>query len=1199
VSASRGTLAARDLETRRLAQSEFERPMIVVAGAGTGKTALLVARVVAWCVGPGWTRHATADRPPEAIARRVVERVVAITFTEAAAAEMARKIGEALVRLAAFGAERPVGWDPDPGQQPPEDELAVRATALAQEAHRLQASTIHGFCQRLLKTYPLEAGLHPRFEVDPDGARLEEVIAGAVEEALRGLGEDPTGTMWEELAAAGIGPPQVAAAVARLVEDGVSAADLERDPFETSALREAAARALEAADAVLAAEGGRLSGVRAPKSQATLEAVATLGGALRRLGGSPDLREVVEAVSALDESARERLKDWSACKLGGGEGRALAGVEAELAAAAGDLLGAVAGLVEQSAAPLAAARAVLGPLVDEVERRRRGAGVVSFADQLRCTAELLKGAAGVRRELRARIDQLLVDEFQDTDEVQCRIVRWLALDGPVAQRPGLFVVGDPKQSIYAWRSADLGAYDGFVELVRRSRGRVEPLVRNFRSQQPILDEVATVVAPVMREERGVQPAFEPLEATGERAVGVGFARAPWSAVEHWVAWPSADEGPPGPVKRSQRPANALEAQALAADIRRLHDVGGVSWTEVAVLLRATTGQEELLEAFRELGVPYEVAREREYYRQREVVEAAALVRCVLEPTDTLAMLTVLRSDVVGVPDAALAPLWDEGLPSRMAQLAAEDPRSVAAALAVVDRAALKVDGSSPGLASLPHWMHALKAAVTAVAELRRSLRRDPPDLFVERLRTLLLAEVTAAARFLGGFRRARLDRFFADLEARLLTGDGGDAALARFLREAVAEGSSSTVTAEPDRSADAVHVMTIHGAKGLDFGHVYLVQTHRGGKGGDRGHEVETGVIDDRLEYRLFGWQTLGFGALQRRAERQAQAERVRLLYVAMTRAKERLVISGAWQQPGKVIEPLGAASFGDLLARRGEPEALEAQAAAGEARRSGAERGLQWVLPALLAAGTDTVGAEPARVVTPALVARVRRDAGALAGRRVAADARMARPLVGAASALAHALLARQNAEGGVPVDERRGAGGAAAVAVGNAVHRLLERLDLGRDSGPQVAALGELARGEVAAAVGAADSEAATARLEALLDTLAGGACLARLAVVAPQLVARELAMLMPAVGGDGPVAAVSGFVDLVYRDPESGRLVVADYKTDRLADEEALAERTTVYEPQLRTYAGALQRALSLDAEPHIEIWYLAADRIVRLR
>ncbi len=108
-----------DRRSRRFAQSEFEHPVVVVAGAGTGKTALLVSRVVAWCAGPGWERHAETGLDDCTIARRVIERVVAITFTEAAAAEMAHKIGTAFLALAS--GEEPVGWDPEPGLLPDDE----------------------------------------------------------------------------------------------------------------------------------------------------------------------------------------------------------------------------------------------------------------------------------------------------------------------------------------------------------------------------------------------------------------------------------------------------------------------------------------------------------------------------------------------------------------------------------------------------------------------------------------------------------------------------------------------------------------------------------------------------------------------------------------------------------------------------------------------------------------------------------------------------------------------------------------------------------------------------------------------------------------------------------------------------------------------------------------------------------------------
>ena len=120
-----------------------------------------------------------------------------------------------------------------------------------------------------------------------------------------------------------------------------------------------------------------------------------------------------------------------------------------------------------TSALLAHARRAVTPLVAEVRERLRARGVVTFQDLLGRTAELLRRERGLTSRLRRGIDQLLVDEFQDTDRVQCELLRWIALDGPRDERPGLFLVGDPKQSIYGWRGADLRAYDGFVDLARR------------------------------------------------------------------------------------------------------------------------------------------------------------------------------------------------------------------------------------------------------------------------------------------------------------------------------------------------------------------------------------------------------------------------------------------------------------------------------------------------------------------------------------------------------------------------------------------------------------------------------------------------------------------------------------------------------------------------------------------------------------
>jgi ATP-dependent helicase/nuclease subunit A len=1181
---------AADERSRRYATSEFGRPVVVVAGAGTGKTALLVARVVTWCVGPGWQRHEDLQLDRRAIARKVIERVVAITFTEAAAAEMARKIGQAFLELA--GGREPVGWDPDPDLLPADAaEVESRAAALSDEGHRLVVSTIHAFCQRLLSTYPLEAGLHPHFEVDADGSRIESLTEEVVEESLRRLGADGAGRSWGRLAAEGVGPQEITAALIELVESGATPGLFDEDPFSDG--KPMVERLRSAVEAYRGAVGDRLAGAKGEVIELTRDVCNSLVEITGDESIAATFDDMEAAAAAVDSRVIDRLKKWSRHKFGKTEANGLGDAMAAVATAAGGLAAVLEPLANQCREELEAARLVVGPLVEALHQRRHAAGLVTFSDLLRRAESLITGSSAVRREVVAGIDHLLVDEFQDTDDVQCRLVESLALTGDPAQRPSLFIVGDPKQSIYAWRSADLAAYDQFVGRVLEAGGTTVDLVRNFRSVTPILDEVERLVAPVMREQRGIQPRFQKLEATEHRRDAPGIEHFPWNTVEHWLAWPRGEKGVAPESGNSTRMTSALEAAALARDIRSLYDCGALErWGDAAVLLRVTTAQEELLEAFREEGIPYEVARERDYFRQREVVETAALVRCVFEPTDSLALLTVLRSDVVGIPDVALAPLWDAGFAGRMARVMEPATSAAAAVAASIEAARTAIPDGVLGGDRLPLWPEAVQGAVDVVAELRRSLHVDPPDVFVEKIRTLWLAEATASARYLGSYRRARIDAFLSDLEASLVSG-GGDAQLARFLRQAVEAGQESQVPVPPDLETDAVHVMTIHRAKGLDFEHVYVAQIHKGSRSGGDRNKAGLRTLDGSAEYHLFGWSTPGYASAEWIQARKTQAELVRLLYVAATRAKNRLVISGGWGPAGAEVPPEAASNFAALIGRRLDPDAVAQQITAEQEREHGPDDHVTRVLPvyAEVGEGGERPGLEDDDWQLPT---NRLKTAEALAGARRIAVQRMAAPVSRSASEEAHQRLQRSEAESdpaavGMHTDRR------SAMALGTAVHAMLETIDLDRELAAQVL---ECAPGIVCAVAADGRADETGSSVDEMLRRIAAGSCLARLESVAHEVLSRELPVFLWEKTDEAPGAVLSGIIDLVYLDPEDGRVVVADYKTDAVDGVDAIEERAEVYEPQVRAYARILREALDLYEEPHVELWFLAADRIVRL-
>jgi ATP-dependent helicase/nuclease subunit A len=1187
VTGDRVELLALDEEARRLAQTQFDGPLIVEAGAGTGKTALLTARVVSWCVGPGWERH--AERGDDTVvARTVIERVVAITFTDAAAAEMAERVAAALSGLAR--GEEVIGIDRDLLAVADDRMLAARAAALADEVHRLPALTIHAWCQRQLRAFPLEAGLHPGFEVDADGSRVEAAAVEIVEAALRDLARDPNADDWQALAAAGVVPPRIADGLRQLIERGVRAEELECDPYAEVSIAPLIDRLRGGLAAFRRAEAGRLSDLARNRTAAeTSDALARL---LDLLEASPAVDEVLGAVARIDKGQLARMTDWSRARFKPTEASALGDSAASVTVALASVVGILSGLAASRPDELAAARRVLADVLRRLTDRLRARGVVTFEDLLVSTERLLASSTAVRAELRRRIDQLMVDEFQDTDDTQCRIVSWLALDGPASGRPGLFIVGDPKQSIYGWRRADLAAYHAFTGRVAAGGGTVRPLVQNFRSVRPILDEVERVVGPVMEEEAGVQPPFQILEATGERQDDPGFSDGSWTAVEHWLAWPIDPELGEVGVASNAREASELEAANLAADIRRLHDESGVPWGDVAVLLRTTTAQEVVLDALRSAGVPFEVAREREYFRQREVVEAAALVRCIVEAGDRVALLTVLRSDAVGIPDAALVPLWESGLPAVIADLGGSHEPAMADVDACIARAVAATPTDLPGLDELPGWPAAVRAAAETIAVLRGAVRRDAPDRFVERLRTLWLAEATASARYLGRFRRARLERFFVELEQALAAPDGSLSPVARFLRRAVEQGRDSQVAAAPDVAADAVHIMTIHGAKGLDFEHVYVVQTHRGAGGGGRGEDVVIRRQPDSLEYRLFGWPTPGFDQAESRRSARERAEHVRLLYVAMTRAKRRLVLSGRWRADGSMVRAADAKSMADLISHRLEPEATGEQARRLQRHRREVDRPVQWLMLGVDSPTPDDLGDRATGRTFEA--ARVERETARLAELRDHAAARSALPATAAVTALSHDLDGERGRER--RSEEVDAVPREAALAVGTIIHRLLERLDLAADLPEQVAAAEPWLHEELLRAVPPQVVSAARAWLATLLGTIRGGTCLSRLGEIADRVVARELPLLLPPGPGDPVVGALIGSADLVYL--EAGRVIVADYKTDAVRRDRELAERAQHYRLQVERYGGAVQSALDLDEAPLMELWFLAADRIVRL-
>jgi ATP-dependent helicase/nuclease subunit A len=1204
----------RDEEARKAAHSVFDRPLVVVAGAGTGKTTILVSRVLSWCLSPGWEEALRAIEELEtksgnqgsasdtAVARRVLEGVVAITFTEAAAAEMANRVAETLAQIAGGGITELVWFRPEwLPLQPAAEALERRARALIGALDHLTIRTIHSYCRTLLTTYSLEARLATDLQVDADGRLLRETCHRLVESASKRAFSASPDEPLSRLATLGQGPQQVADALYELASRGLTATALESNPFDPTAVSRVRS------DLIAACARFRDIGSDALRSQTRSKIALSVADAVDRTWDAAaaaeetDLATLASLLSTLAEewadNLMKRLHEWSSGRFNQSEGEALGALLESLTQAALELHALVSHLLQIDPLLFDLARRSLQPLLAQLESELRASGIATFQSLLAGAYRLLQESPLALARERGRLRQLLVDEFQDTDRLQSEIVRQLALEGETGKRPGLFVVGDPKQSIYGWRNADLTSFDAFVERAEEERAEIYHLTVNFRSTPAVLEEVERAFQPIMAYRRGLQPDFEPLLAHRDAVDFFSNPASHHAAIEYWISWPRSDDSStPLPGSKVDEVAEC-EATAIARDIRRLRDETDAAWSDFGLLLRATTHLETYLDAFRKHGLPFVVGSSKQYYRRREIIEASALIRAIIHPVDHVALVAFLRSATAGLPDAALLRLWGSDFPALLTELTGPADSGLDQALGLVEKVAHELDDTIPGIKSIENWQVSVQEAVAGLALLRQSFRQDPPDRFVELLRRRLLFDVTEAARYLGHYRLANLERFFRQLEVALEERGGDIQAILRTLRRGITEAEEEKEALPEDAVVDAVQVMTIHGAKGLQFRHVYLAQAHASPPP-KRRHAIDLDprwIPGEPADYVLFGNPTLGFRQVDEHRRRVESAELVRTLYVALTRAEDRLVVAGNWPEELPSLPPEQATTYLDLLRHR-----IDLPASPGRLLGDCIEDGetfqdtgfARWRFPGLGKMNGETVGADE-QVSKSIPLELAQSDSRALSEHTLVAGHRMARPFQESMSADAGARLERlldEGSESRVGSSRRHG-----ARAVGELIHRLFETWDLDEQPGDEWQEQQKTLLAGLSTLVPEDELSAATERATSLLERIGSGELLKRFIELRETVLGREIPVLLAPPGGDeGPVSFYSGAIDLLYRCPETARPVIVDFKTDWVESDQDLAARARVYASQEDLYAAAVQRAMKLERRPDTELWFLWADR-----
>ncbi len=1077
------TTPAPDQAARDRIRTDLDVNLFIEAGAGAGKTSSLVGRII------GLVGHGTD-----------IGAIAAITFTEKAAAELRHRL-----RAQLADAER--------------EAVDAEAFDLAATYHRAlddldhaPIGTLHAFARRILNDHPVQAGLPPGFGVLDEleshlafEERWELLLDQLLDEPSPAGGVVEGGSELIELCALDgfliqRGGRRLAVGFHEnwdLVDDRVDRTDPPPWRLDTGRFLEAVEQVCETA---------------CPPDDAQAERLALLRGLVVRMRSDGSLGAQIAGLEQLEDRCRKTKRTgsktgWKQAGLDPTELDQLRERQAELADEALALLQSV------RARRVRVLGALIGRWVLDGAKARAGDGTIEFHDLLVLARRLLTDHPDVRAELHRRYRRVLLDEFQDTDPIQLEIAVRLTADPTAPEQstdwttlrplPGrLFIVGDPKQSIYRFRRADIAQYMRAAEQVGAA---TEVLSANFRSSQPVLDWVNQVFAPLIERQVDVQPGYQPLDACRPHLLQHGSVTL-LGVDEH----ADLTSGRRAEELRWREAADAADAVATALHQQWLVTDGAELRPcrpgDITILLPARTSLPALESALRDRELPYRAENSSVVYTTTEVRHLMLALRAADDATDQFALVAALRTPIYGCSDVELYE-W-------------------------------KSAGGTWSIWSEPPDAHADHPVAAAIGHVRtlaeRSTWLTPADLLaalVDERRLLDVALDQPDARDV--WRRVR---YVID-QARAWS-DAGGHGLRRYLGwvRLLASESRNADTILPEHDDDAIRIMTVHAAKGLEFPITVLsgLTTRPAPRQGSSVvWHADTWTISSKHGDELYD----DFLPLD---EQMSDAERRRLLYVACTRAVDHLVVS-LHRLPG-ATEIVSTATNASLLHAAGAAEG---------------------------AAGGSPLAPDPGAFVMakPSPADLAWSDAGEWAAARAEAFRHAKRVHTISATKLASAVSAREDIstltdagldKEAVDLDLPPWQRGRYGTAVGRAVHAVLQFADLrtGADIDAHAAA------------------QCAAEGIIGMDDTVAE---LARSALAAPIVEAaldlphhREL-FVAAQIGG----RVMEGYIDLFVETDEGG--IIVDYKTDQWPDDGEREHRIGRYRRQLAAYGVALEQIL----------------------
>ncbi|HUS11932.1 MAG TPA: UvrD-helicase domain-containing protein [Pyrinomonadaceae bacterium] len=835
----------------------LDRHISVTAGPGAGKTTVLVERYL----------HILREKKPSSI-----DQIVAITFTNRAANEMRERLRKALDGLlrSARGAER------------------ARWMRYKRTLDGAVITTIHGFCMRLLREFPVEAGLDPQFRL-LDEHRAATLLASAVEESLT----EAIGRKDESVSrlTAGIGRPLLANALwemyLRVRGQGLSFDQILRQTATSHAAAEdydALCRELDAAMAALITVRGLTS--RADEKRAAAEkswlqvreilhsseaSLADYCGAILefREAARPDARSpIASLVKQLDEILWGENKEKSFGRL---------------PQMRFDLL----------ARDYATA---LVKILKSIDRRfgekKQELSALDFDDLQVRTLELLQRPEVLGRAS-SRYKFFLVDEFQDTNGLQRDLLEALVLKNNT--RSNLFIVGDRKQSVYGFRGADVDVFSKMTDALIAAGGELVPLPLNFRSQPPLINFFNHLFARFFKPGDEVEKAN--LSELGyvehELSEGKREARDASPLVELMIDSLSGEDDP-----KAKQTGRERDAKQVVQRIISLTAAPSVNYRDIALLFRAMTDVPVYEAEFRRAGIPFQTVLGKGFYEREEITDLIQLCRFLDNRTDELALAAMLRSPLCGISDNTLlalrlGPRIGETAPGE-SPLSRKRPRPLFQAL----RKQREIDFIDE------QEREALDRTRELLGALIERRNRYPIGNLLRFAVEKSAYTTVIAANYDGAQRLANIEKLFNLAERFERSGAHLIRDFVKYVHDFETIGSRES-EGQLDDSANAVKLMTIHQAKGLEFPVVIIPDLHRlrpsweGYFLLDRHRGLTLKVPNGRGQ--MVSGRT--FTVFNERSRWRENFESMRLLYVAATRAQDRLILSGATREIARLTK--------------------------------------------------------------------------------------------------------------------------------------------------------------------------------------------------------------------------------------------------------------------------------------------------------